>query len=55
MHMHRYQVDYQCQHDCRWLFFEAWDDEDAAWQAKNWTMSNGYQLIDVKPLPKPDT
>jgi len=53
--MQIYQVDYECQHDCRWLFFNAFDNEDAAWQAKNWTISRGYYLIDVKPLPRPDT
>lgn len=52
--MNTYQVEYsntRCwEHDWRWIFMTADCDEDAAYKAKEWTDSNGYKLIDVKPI-----
>lgn len=51
--MNRYQVEYKVLphwSDWRWYLLEANNDEDAAWEAKNWTDEKGYQLIDIKPI-----
>ena len=34
----------------RWRFFDAIDDEEAAWKANCWTQSKGFELIDVKQI-----
>ena len=52
--MKTYQVEYsnkRCwEHDWRWFFLNADCDEDAAWEAKNWCDTRGFELIDVKPI-----
>ena len=52
--MQWYQFEYRnkrCwEHDWRWHFMEADDHEDAAWKAKDWCDTRGFELIDVKPI-----
>tara|TARA_R100000278_G_scaffold38877_1_gene34355 strand:- start:2904 stop:3065 length:162 start_codon:yes stop_codon:yes gene_type:complete len=53
--MQTYQVEYTVIGDNRWHLIDADDFEDAAWIAKNWTTSNGYELVNVKPLQVEET
>ena len=52
--MTSYQVEYsntRCwEHDWRWTLIKADSDEDAAWKAKNFTDSRGFQLLNVTPI-----
>ena len=52
--MQTYQVMYGVTGDSRWRFFDAIDDEEAAWKANCWTKSNGFELIDVKQIREID-
>tara|TARA_A100001388_G_scaffold66428_1_gene46694 strand:- start:1949 stop:2110 length:162 start_codon:yes stop_codon:yes gene_type:complete len=53
--MQTYKVEYEAIGDVRWRFFNADDFEDAAWKAKNWVNTNGYELINVKPIRVEET
>ncbi len=57
--MTTYQVEYcnpRCwEHDWRWIFMKAHDDEEVAWKAENWTKANGFKLIDIKPIQGHET
>lgn len=57
--MTTYQVEYcnpRCwEHDWRWIFMKAHDDEEVAWKAENWTKANGFRLIDIKPIQGHET
>jgi hypothetical protein len=51
--MTNYQVEYKVLphwSDWRWTLIEADSDEDAAWKAKDFTDSRGFELLDVKPI-----
>ena len=51
--MNPYQVEFKVLphwSDWRWHLMEADDHEDAAWKAKDWCDTRGFELIDVKPI-----
>ena len=53
--MQTYKVEYEAIGDFRWRFFTADDNEDAAWKAKDWANTNGFELINVKPIQVEET
>ena len=53
--MQTYKVEYEAIGDFRWRFFNADDNEDAAWIAKDWADTNGFKLIIVKPIRVEET
>ena len=51
--MKPYQVEFKVLphwSDWRWHLMDAADDEDAAWKAKDWCDTRGFELLDVKPI-----
>ena len=53
--MQTYKDEYEAIGDYRWRFFNADDNEDAAYKAKDWANTNGFELIDVKPIRVEET
>lgn len=53
--MQTYKVEYEAIGDFRWRFFIADDYEDAAWKAQDWANTNGFELINVKPIQVEET
>ena len=53
--MQTYKVEYEAIGDFRWRFFDADDNEDAAWKAQDWVNTNGFELINVKPIQVEET
>lgn len=48
--MRKYKIDYRDDRHSSYFFTQAKDDEDAAFQALDWTKAHRYKLLDVKEI-----